>query len=195
MPTKPPTRTRIVDAATMLFWRDGYHAVSTDQICKKAGVTKSSLYHAFPSKAAILAACLEAVWQRNWEEISDIYSQPVSAREQLARHLQWFASSQLRIRENFGMFLGTFDMALGVAIPEEVAAAILVHQREHAALLARAIAAVSGLDPESDRARWISDLASDAITGATIKARSRNDARALLSLTETVFRLIALAKD
>lgn len=194
MRAKIPTRTRIIDAATMLFWRDGYHAVSTEQICKKANVAKSSLYHAFPSKAAILSACLDNVWERNWEEISSIYQYTIPLREQLEQHLQWFASSQLKIRDSFGMFLGTFDMALGVAIPDEVATEILDHQRKHSALLATAIAAVAGLDPESPSARWISGLANDAITGATIKARSRNDIGPLLSLTDTVFRLIELAK-
>lgn len=178
----------------MLFWRDGYHAISTEQICKKAGVAKSSLYHAFPSKAAILSACLDSVWTRNWEEISSIYQQPIPIRDQLELHLQWFATSQLKIRDNFGMYLGTFDMALGVAIPDEVAAEMLDHQREHSALLASTIAAVAGLDPQSHRARWVADLASDAITGATIKARSRNDADALMSLSNTVFELIELAK-
>jgi AcrR family transcriptional regulator len=193
MREKIPTRIKIINAATMLFWRHGYHAVSTDQICKKAKVAKSSLYHAFPSKAAVLFACLESVWTRNWEEISSIYETPSPVREQLKQHLEWFASSQLRIRDTYGAFLGTFDMALGVAIPDEVAAEILKHHREHTALLSKTISKVAELDPESHRARWLSDVASDVITGATIKGRSRNDIGALLSLPDTIFELIALA--
>ncbi|WP_226018740.1 TetR/AcrR family transcriptional regulator [Novosphingobium sp. FKTRR1] len=194
MREKIPTRDRIIDAATMLFWCDGYHAVSTEQICKKAGVAKSSLYHAFESKAAILGACLDSVWTRNWEEISRIYETPGSDREHLERHLQWVVSSQLKIRETYGMFLGTFDMALGTAIPVEVATEMVDHQREHTALLTKTIAAVAALDPESPRARWLSDVASDVMTGATIKARSRNDVASLFSLTDTIFELIELAK-
>lgn len=194
MPPKIPTRSRIIEAATILFWRDGYHAVSTEQICKKAAVAKSSLYHAFASKAAILAACLDDVWERNWREISRIYEQSIPIQEKLEQHLQWFTTSQMKIRDSFGMFLGTFDMALGVAIPDEVAAQMLKHQQEHSTLLAKTIAEVAGLAPQSHRARWVADLASDAITGATIKARSRNDADALMSLSNTVFELIELVK-
>ena len=188
-----PTRTRIVDAATMLFWRDGYHAVSTDQICRKAGVAKSSLYHAFPSKAEVLAACLDDVWTRDWSEISGIYKQSIPGREKLERHLQWFASSQLRIRENFGMILGTFDMALGVAIPIGVAHAIADHRRQHDDLLAEAIAGTAGLARDSARVQWLYELSSAVITSATINARIRNEMSPLLSLKDTVIQLIDMA--
>lgn len=48
------TKQRIVDVATGLFGRRGYEAVTVDDICDEAGVSKGGFYHHFPSKDQIL---------------------------------------------------------------------------------------------------------------------------------------------
>jgi AcrR family transcriptional regulator len=57
-PVRPPSARRddIVEAATQLFARDGYHAVGMRAIAEAVGIRSSSLYHHFPSKQALLAA-------------------------------------------------------------------------------------------------------------------------------------------
>lgn len=58
-PEAPPTRERIVDAAMLLFWRDGYQATPVSRILDEAGVHAGSLYHFFPSKQDLLVAVLD----------------------------------------------------------------------------------------------------------------------------------------
>ncbi|ASY36268.1 MULTISPECIES: TetR/AcrR family transcriptional regulator [unclassified Streptomyces] len=52
------TRARILDAATALFSRSGFHAVSLRDIAAHAGLTHAGLLHHFPGKEALLTQVL-----------------------------------------------------------------------------------------------------------------------------------------
>lgn len=52
-------RERILDTASELFYRDGYHAVGIDTIIARSGVAKMTLYRHFASKDDLIAAYLE----------------------------------------------------------------------------------------------------------------------------------------
>ncbi|WP_164901295.1 helix-turn-helix domain-containing protein, partial [Mesorhizobium sp. M7A.F.Ca.CA.004.04.2.1] len=43
--TQSPTRKRIVDAATRLFYAEGIGRVSVDAVAEEAGLTKRTLYY------------------------------------------------------------------------------------------------------------------------------------------------------
>ncbi|MFC5423872.1 TetR/AcrR family transcriptional regulator [Bosea eneae] len=60
-----PTRIRIIEAASKLFYGEGIRAVSVDAVAEKAGVTKRTLYYHFESKDELVAAYLEARDQPN----------------------------------------------------------------------------------------------------------------------------------
>ncbi|MFF2225352.1 TetR/AcrR family transcriptional regulator [Streptomyces globisporus] len=53
------TRARILDSATDLFSRSGFHAVSLRDIAAHAGMTHAGLLHHFPGKDALLIEVLE----------------------------------------------------------------------------------------------------------------------------------------
>jgi AcrR family transcriptional regulator len=55
-----PTRDRIIQAASSLFYHQGLRSVGVDRIAEKAGITKRSLYYHFRSKDDLIAAYLEA---------------------------------------------------------------------------------------------------------------------------------------
>jgi AcrR family transcriptional regulator len=59
---------RIRETAKQLFYRDGIRAVGIDEIVRRAGATKPSLYRSFASKDELAAAYLRdwdsAFWQR-----------------------------------------------------------------------------------------------------------------------------------
>jgi AcrR family transcriptional regulator len=61
----PLLTARVVDAATILFLRDGYGATSLEAVAAAAGVSKRTLYARFSGKAALLqvvVAGLVASW-------------------------------------------------------------------------------------------------------------------------------------
>lgn len=60
-----PTRQRIIDAATKLFYAEGIGRVSVDAVAAKAGVTKRTLYYHFSSKDDLITAYLEERDQPN----------------------------------------------------------------------------------------------------------------------------------
>ena len=55
---KTSTRTRILDAAYTLFYRQGFARVSMDMVAAEAGVTKRTLYYHFESKDALAGEAL-----------------------------------------------------------------------------------------------------------------------------------------
>lgn len=56
---------KIVEAAKPLFLTSGYMATSMDEIAKQAGVSKTTLYKRYPSKAALFAAVISAQTERS----------------------------------------------------------------------------------------------------------------------------------
>lgn len=48
----------VIDAALEVFVADGYEKGRLEDIARRAGVTKSAIYHHFPSKLAILEALI-----------------------------------------------------------------------------------------------------------------------------------------
>jgi AcrR family transcriptional regulator len=66
---KAPPRTRILKAASELFYRHGLHTVGVDAVAEAAGTNKTTLYRHFTSKDELIAECLrefgrelEIVW-------------------------------------------------------------------------------------------------------------------------------------
>jgi AcrR family transcriptional regulator len=55
------TRNRILEAANLLFSKNGYDATGVAEICNAAGVSKGAFYHHYPSKQAVFLASME-----NW---------------------------------------------------------------------------------------------------------------------------------
>lgn len=65
-----PTRQRIIDAATKLFYAEGIGRVSVDAVAEKAGLTKRTLYYHFRSKDDLIAAYLEGRDQPSLKQLS-----------------------------------------------------------------------------------------------------------------------------
>ena len=55
---KALSRRRIVDAAREVFFRDGFMEANLDEVAKRAGVAKGTLYRYFDSKAELYVAVL-----------------------------------------------------------------------------------------------------------------------------------------
>jgi AcrR family transcriptional regulator len=105
--TAVPTRDRILEAASKLFYGDGVHAVSIDAVAERAGVTKRTFYYHFRSKDDLIAAYLEirdqpdfAMFQRLFAGTEgDLAGKVAGIFHQLAklmRHPKWRGCGFLR---------------------------------------------------------------------------------------------------
>jgi AcrR family transcriptional regulator len=56
---KQDVRERLVTVATELFGKRGYHQTGTEEIVRRSGVTRGSLYHHFADKAALFEAVFD----------------------------------------------------------------------------------------------------------------------------------------
>jgi AcrR family transcriptional regulator len=63
------TRAALIAAARALFAERGYAAVGTEEIVRRAGVTRGALYHHFPAKPDLFRAVYERVEQELTERI------------------------------------------------------------------------------------------------------------------------------
>lgn len=54
-PRRPEADAEIVDAALAMLLAGGYRALSLDEVARRAGTAKSSIYRRWPSKAALAA--------------------------------------------------------------------------------------------------------------------------------------------
>ena len=55
-----PRERKLIDAAEKLFLKKGYHATTMDEVASAAGVSKKTVYLAFPSKEALFQALVHA---------------------------------------------------------------------------------------------------------------------------------------
>lgn len=62
-------RNDIIQAAERLFYDNGFHATSTDRICREAGVSTRTLYRYFPSREQLTEAVMQARQQRFFADL------------------------------------------------------------------------------------------------------------------------------
>src|SRR3954447_2976392 len=62
----------ILTAAADVLAERGYHGMSLDEIAERLDLTKATLYHYFPSKEALVSACLEAIATRSNLRLAEV---------------------------------------------------------------------------------------------------------------------------
>lgn len=70
------TKSRIIEAANILFSQRGYHAASIEDIATATGVSKANIYYHFKSKEGLFLTLLdqfEAEWKFLWAEQQQRY--------------------------------------------------------------------------------------------------------------------------
>jgi AcrR family transcriptional regulator len=84
------TQAKLIKAARHLFARHGYAAVGTEQIVRRAGVTRGALYHQFPAKEDLFRAVYEQVEQELTARIDRMVSDVGSPFEMLRAGIRAF---------------------------------------------------------------------------------------------------------
>jgi AcrR family transcriptional regulator len=97
--TTSPTRERVLETASDLFYNRGVHAVGVDLIVEEAGVAKTSLYRHFRTKDELVAAFLEredADFWDTWNRVAERHKDDAPA--ELSAQLDWIGERLKRPR-------------------------------------------------------------------------------------------------
>ncbi len=105
MSDRPTTsRERIRREAAALFRVKGYNGTSMAELAGAVGMTKSSLYHHFPSKQALLSEIIELTVDRVTPLLREIADSDLSATEKLRRAVYVHAVEAFRDRDAVACF-------------------------------------------------------------------------------------------
>ncbi len=87
MPSGPPTdsRSKILDVAEALFARKGYAGVGLREVAHDVGLSKSSLFHHFPTKLDLYREVLERVLERLEVGLASAFGSDLACAERLDR--------------------------------------------------------------------------------------------------------------
>jgi TetR/AcrR family transcriptional regulator len=80
-----PGRERLLAAAACAFSRNGYAATSIARVSRAAGMSKSTVFHHFPSKEALYLAVIEEAVQAFAERLDDVLSHSTDLETALLR--------------------------------------------------------------------------------------------------------------
>ncbi|TDK84943.1 TetR/AcrR family transcriptional regulator [Mycolicibacterium mucogenicum] len=177
---KGDSRERLVAVATELFGARGYHQTGTEEIVRRSGVTRGSLYHHFADKEAL------------FEEVFDRADQEVSARVRAAA-----AAAAERGEDAWSVFLAGWDAVLDTAVDAPLqrirvvdAPAVLGWQKWQdrnarytlanieaglVSLLEQGVLAPQPISPLAVLLMGLSNQAVAAIAGASDPVRARRD--------------------
>jgi AcrR family transcriptional regulator len=102
------TRARIVQSARELVIEHGYDGVSTDQVLRRAGVSRGGLYHHFSGKHELMCAVLEAVERDFSVRLAAAVSDAPDPFAALETGVQWYLDECLRSVElqRIGLYEG-----------------------------------------------------------------------------------------
>lgn len=98
-------RERILREAAALFRMQGFNGTSVRDLAQAVGVTKSSLYHHFPSKQALLAEILETTVDRTTPAVRAIAGSGVSASEKVRQAVAQHIVELVADRDNVACFI------------------------------------------------------------------------------------------
>ncbi|RWL77861.1 MAG: TetR/AcrR family transcriptional regulator [Mesorhizobium sp.] len=149
-----PTRKRLVDAATKLFYAEGIGRVSVDAVAEKAGLTKRTLYYHFKSKDDLIAAYLDGRDQPNLEQMAGWFDAAEGGADKkveaiftnlarVARHPKWKGCGFLRTAAELAAMPGHPAVKAGARhktnFEKWLAGALSNHDVAQAKMLAREI--------------------------------------------------------
>lgn len=92
-----PSTEAILDAALVEFDRHGIRRVALDDVARRAGVSRTTIYRRFANKDDLVAAVMD---RENVRLFSDIAEELKSARPQTNYYVEAFTQAILRSREH-----------------------------------------------------------------------------------------------
>lgn len=168
---------KILSIATRIAQAHGYGGLSVRRLAEEVGVKPASLYHHFPSKAALAAAVARRYWENSSTQLEELLNRLPDPTDCLRRYPNMFRKA---LENDNRICLCSFMTAEYDDLPENVRQEVRTFSDVHITWLAKVLASAGIVNPNIAKERAQAIYA--AITGAQLMARGRFD----LSLFDTL---------
>ena len=105
MNPEPTTRERIRREAAALFRQKGFNGTSMAELATEVGITKSSLYHHFPSKQALLSEIIELTVNRVGPLVQAVADSDLHIEEKMSRAVAIHAVEAIHDQDAVACFI------------------------------------------------------------------------------------------
>ena len=127
-----------IEAAAKVFWDQGYHATSIDDLCDATGLLRGSLYSAFGDKKGMLLAAIDQYAEKNLARLAESLSSSGPTREGLRTALLYYTRTATVLGSRQGCLVTNTALEM---LPQDPDVAERVERifRRMASLLAAAV--------------------------------------------------------
>lgn len=190
------TRDKLINAAIELMLKSGYHAVSVDDICRRADVKKGTFYHFFVSKEALTLQAMDYRHQESRKACDSIFSSEFSPTERFQNLFDYIYQTQVDLYKKLGHVCGTLPVTLGSEmachddIGKKASEIICFYEKYYKSAL---IDLMTSVDIYNDPNIDIDDICSNVncyIIGKITIARIRNSLDFLQDFSEGISSLV-----
>lgn len=136
---KEQSRRRILDAAKMVFFRDGFVATNLDKVADLAGVAKGTLYRYFESKADLYLAVLAENGRAFTDKLSDSARVGSTAAECVRSMSRFYLEHWTAHPDYFRIFWAIDNQDLIGEVPEKILAEVSRLWKESLAIVSRVL--------------------------------------------------------
>jgi AcrR family transcriptional regulator len=136
MPGADPTTEAILDAAVAEFEQHGFRRVALDDVARRAGVSRTTIYRRFANKDELIAAVIE---RENVVLFADIANELKQAGPQANYYVEAFTLSIMKFRRH---------RVLDRMITDEPALVLELGRRHHGAAVERMAEALRVIFPD-----------------------------------------------
>jgi TetR/AcrR family transcriptional repressor of nem operon len=113
----------VIDQAISVFWANGFHATSLDDLCDAMRLNRSSLYSTFGDKRTLFLRTMDRYGEREAARVRETLSRPVSVDRAVTQYFQevveQIASGSARngcLTGNAAAEVGIHDREVGMSV-------------------------------------------------------------------------------
>ncbi|MDG2333645.1 MAG: TetR/AcrR family transcriptional regulator [Myxococcota bacterium] len=133
------SRRQILDAAKVVFFRDGFMAANLDEVAENAGVAKGTLYRYFESKADLYVAVLADNGDGFTQRLEEAVAGGERGLEKLERLSQFYYDYWIRHPEYFQIFWAIDNQSVIGELPPEVVAEVSKLWEQNLSILSKVV--------------------------------------------------------
>lgn len=149
MPATDPSAEAILDAAVVEFERHGFRRVALDDVARRAGVSRTTIYRRFAGRDELVAAVID---RQNAALFADIAAELKNAAPQSNYYVEAFTSAIMRLRRH---------RVLDRMITDEPELALQLARQHYSAAVERIVDALHTIFPAGVAER----IGEQAVTG------------------------------